>query len=78
MSLVTDGHRRRADAILRRRTDRLPFATPANWESFEPVLRNAFDAGAGHLDVIADGCATTGRRMTTYRIAATIRFFVSD
>ena len=54
MSLVTDGHRRRADAIMRRRTDRLPFAAPANWESFEPVLRNAFDAGAGHLDVIAD------------------------
>jgi hypothetical protein len=54
MSLVTDGHRRRADAILRRRTDRLPFAAPTNWESFEPVLRNAFDAGAAHCDVIAD------------------------
>ena len=30
MSLVTDGHRRRADAILHRRTDRLPFAAPRN------------------------------------------------
>jgi len=28
MSLVTDGHRRRADAIAHRRTDRLPFAAP--------------------------------------------------
>ena len=28
VSLVTDGHRRRADAILRRRTDRLPFRRP--------------------------------------------------
>jgi hypothetical protein len=54
MSLVTDRHRRRADAILHRRTDRLPFAAPSNWESFEPVLRDAVDAGTVHLDVIAD------------------------
>ena len=54
MSVVTDGHRRRADAILHRRTDRLPYAAPRNWESFEPVLRDAVDAGTVHLDVIAD------------------------
>jgi hypothetical protein len=54
MSLVTDGHRRRADAILHRRTDRLPFAAPRNWESFKTVLRNAVDARTIHLDVIAD------------------------
>ncbi|MGO9155722.1 Acg family FMN-binding oxidoreductase [Mycobacterium sp.] len=54
LSLVTDGHRRRADAILHRRTDRLPFAAPSNWKSFEPVLRDAVDAGTVHLDVIAD------------------------
>jgi hypothetical protein len=54
MSLVTDGHRRRADAILHRRTDRLPFAAPRNWESLKPMLRNAVDAGTVHLDVIAD------------------------
>jgi hypothetical protein len=54
MSLVTDGHRRRADAILHRRTDRLPFTEPRNWESLEPVLRDAVDAGTVHLDVIAD------------------------
>ena len=35
MSLVTDGHRRRAEAILDRRTDRLPFAAPRNWESLK-------------------------------------------
>jgi len=52
--LVTDGHRRRADAILQRRTDRLPFAAPRNWESLEPVLRDAVDARTVHLDVIAD------------------------
>jgi hypothetical protein len=54
MSLVTDGHRRRADAILRRRTDRLPFARPRNWGLLEPLLRRAFDAEAAYLDVIAD------------------------
>ena len=54
MSLVTDGDRRRADAILHRRTDRLPFAAPSNWESLEPVLRDAVDAESVHLDVIAD------------------------
>ena len=54
MSLVTDDQRRRADAILHRRTDRLPFTEPRNWESLEPVLRKAVDAGTVHLDVIAD------------------------
>jgi hypothetical protein len=54
LSAVTDDHRRRADAILHRRTDRLPFAAPRNWESVEPVLRDAVDAETVHLDVIAD------------------------
>jgi hypothetical protein len=54
MSLVTDDQRRRADAILHRRTDRLPFTEPSNWESLEPVLRKAVDAETVHLDVIAD------------------------
>lgn len=54
MSLITDGHRRQADAILHRRTNRLPFVAPRSWEPFEPVLRNAIDARTVHLDVIAD------------------------
>lgn len=33
MDFVTDGHRQRADAILRRRTDRLPFAAPPRWDA---------------------------------------------
>lgn len=40
---VTDAARSLAEAIRRRRTDRLPFAAPAAWEDFEPVLRSAFD-----------------------------------
>ena len=54
LTLVTDSQRHRADAILHRRTNRLPFATPRNWESFEPLLRTAGDAGTVHLDVIPD------------------------
>jgi hypothetical protein len=54
LSLVTDDHRRRADAMLYRRTDRLPYAAPSNWRSLEPALRNAADAAPVHLDVIAD------------------------
>jgi hypothetical protein len=54
LSLVTDDQRRRADAILHRRTDRLPFTEPRNWESLEPVLRNAAVAGLVHLDVIPE------------------------
>ena len=54
MKSVTEAHRRRADAILIRRTDRLPFAAPTEWESFEPLLRLAFDTDAVRLDVMSD------------------------
>lgn len=39
MAYVTEGHRHRAEAIRRRRTDRLPLDLPADWDSFEPLLR---------------------------------------
>jgi nitroreductase len=55
MDFVTDGHRRRANAILLRRTDRLPFAAPPGWESFEPELRDVVNSDAVQLDVIVDG-----------------------
>lgn len=54
MEFVTDGHRRRADAILQRRTDRLPFAVPPNWESFEEALRGTVGDDEVRLDVVAD------------------------
>ena len=76
MSLVTDGHRRRADAILHRRTDRLPFAAPRNWESFEPVLRDAVDAGTVHLDVIADELRPELARAS--RITESLRLYDSS
>ncbi len=51
---VTDGHHRRADAILLRRTDRLPFAAPSGWDLFESELRPSLDTESVRLDVIAD------------------------
>jgi hypothetical protein len=52
MSFVTDGHRRRADAILSRRTDRLPFAAAPGWADFEMLLRNAVADDLAVLDVL--------------------------
>ncbi len=51
---VTDDQRRRADAILKRRTDRLPFLAPTNWESFEPVLCTRVHASRVCMDVLSD------------------------
>ncbi|OYN74489.1 Acg family FMN-binding oxidoreductase [Mycolicibacterium sphagni] len=51
---VTSAERDRADAILSRRTDRLPLQAPSQWESFEPVLRRTLDHSKATLDVVAD------------------------
>lgn len=48
---VTPAQRRRADAILSRRTDRLPFSAPPDWDAFERVLR-AGDLFGCAVDVI--------------------------
>ena len=54
MKFVTEAHHRRANAILLRRTDRLPFAAPPDWDSFEPQVRGSVDSELVRLDVIAD------------------------
>jgi hypothetical protein len=51
---ATDDDRRRADAILMRRTDRLPFEGPTGWEWFEPLLHELVDADTVRLDVFPD------------------------
>ncbi len=51
---VTDAQHRRAEAILQRRTDRLPLGRPTYWDVFEPVLRDAFDDNVVTLDVLSD------------------------
>lgn len=49
---VTDAQRRRADAILDRRTDRLPFLAPSDWEAFEPLLRSIVEPTTVRLVVL--------------------------
>ena len=53
MTYVTSAHRSRADAILRRRTDRLPFGPPADWESSNACAQGRLRR-RGRLDVISD------------------------
>lgn len=52
-AVATEADRRCAEAIARRRTDRLPFLPPPAWESVEPTLRGAVDGGVTRLDVMA-------------------------
>ena len=55
---VTAVQRRRADAILRRRTDRLPFLAPTDPRALETALRAAIGPGPTVLDVLADELRT--------------------
>ncbi|MCV7040474.1 NAD(P)H nitroreductase [Mycolicibacterium moriokaense] len=54
MDYVTDGHRALADAILRRRTDRLPFGPARDWESVSVALERAVTSDAVRLDEVPD------------------------
>jgi hypothetical protein len=49
---VSESDQARAGAILRRRTDRLPFAAPAGWSFLEPVLRSTIDDDKAILSVL--------------------------
>ena len=54
MQTVTDAHRRRADAILARRTDRLPFGGPPDWPSLQTALRLVILGYHVMFDVLLD------------------------
>jgi hypothetical protein len=51
---VTDKDRHRADAILARRSDRLPFNEPMDWDAFEPLLRDVIHADTVRVDALSD------------------------
>jgi hypothetical protein len=51
---VTAAQRQRADAILARRTDRLPFGAPPDWPSLETALRQAVIGHHVMFDVVLD------------------------
>jgi hypothetical protein len=54
LQFITDGHRQRANAILLRRTDRLPFAAPPDWDPFELELRDTVRSDRVRIDVVPD------------------------
>ncbi|MDI3315257.1 MAG: NAD(P)H nitroreductase [Mycobacterium sp.] len=54
LDVVTATQRKCAEAILQRRTDRLPLGRPAHWASFEPVLRRSVAGSVAMLDVLGD------------------------
>ena len=53
MDFIADAYRRRADAILSRRTDRLPMTAPPDWDAVESLVRAGLDEGV-YLDVLAE------------------------
>ena len=78
MEYVTDGHRQRANAILLRRTDRLPFAAPPTGMRSSRQLRDTVDSDAVRLDVDPRRSASAaGRSVSAHRVAASLRFVVS-
>jgi hypothetical protein len=72
---VTDDDRRRADAILLRRTDRLPFKPPMKWQSFEPLLHSVVIDDAVQLDVLSDDVRP--QLVEAYQIAESLRLYDS-
>jgi hypothetical protein len=73
LDFVTDRDRRRAGAIWERRTDRLPFSGPTNWQSFEPAVNNMVDRAAVHLDIFSDDLRP--RLVEAAQIAESLRFY---
>ncbi len=54
LTSISDAGRQRAGAILRRRTDRLPFAAPTRWAALERQLCSQVDHDAVMLGVIPE------------------------
>ncbi|UQX10350.1 Acg family FMN-binding oxidoreductase [Candidatus Mycobacterium methanotrophicum] len=54
LEFVTEAQHKRAEAILQRRTDRLPFSRPTFWAWLEPVLGSSLDSDIAMLDVLSD------------------------
>jgi nitroreductase len=75
MDHVTENHRRRAEALLLRRTDRLPFKPPLKWQSFEPLLHSVVTGDTVHLDVMSD--EVRPQLVEAYQIAESLRLYDS-
>ena len=54
LQFITEAVRARGEAIVCRRTDRLPFAAPSAFPAFEPVLRSTVDTEKATLEVLPE------------------------
>jgi hypothetical protein len=73
---LTERDRRRASAIWERRTDRLPFSAPTDWQSFEPVMSSSLDGGTVHVDIIPEG--SRPRLREAAQMAESLRLYDSS
>ena len=73
MDGVTDRDRRRASAIWMRRTDRLPFSPPSEWQSLETVMGSAVDRPGVHVDIFPDDLRP--QLVEASKIADSLRFY---
>jgi nitroreductase len=73
---LTERDRRRAGAIWERRTDRLPFSAPSDWQSFEPVLSSGVDGSSVHVDIIPED--KRPRLLEASQMAETLRLYDSS
>jgi hypothetical protein len=75
LEFVTVGHRDRADAIARRRTDRLPFDAPTNWRAFETEMRNVMNDDSVRMYVLSD--TVRSELAEASRLSASLRLYDS-
>ena len=73
---MTERDRRRANAIWERRTDRLPFSAPTDWQSFQPVMSSSVGGGTVHLDIIPEDLRP--RLLEAAQMAESLRLYDSS
>jgi len=73
---MTERDRRRASAIWERRTDRLPFSAPSDWQSFEPMLSSSVDGSSVHVDIISEDMRP--RLLEASQMAESLRLYDSS
>jgi len=76
MPAVTDESRRRAEAIVTRRTDRLAFGPVTDWVGFETVLRSRLEGMVALVDVVSD--ADRHRLVQATDLTNALRFYDTE
>lgn len=54
LAYVSDRDKLRAQAVWKRRTDRLPFSAVTEWDAFEPIAVSCVNSGTVHLEVLPE------------------------